>query len=499
MGAALLTTSSVGFSQDPPKKGKKGEDSSKPSGKSLPGKAGDLKKYDDVITKEFKTQSGVFAVHRKDDKVYFEIPQDKLGRLFLWQAEVAKGPGGNSWGGSALGKAVLKFERRGNKIYLWKVGFSKRSDGKAITSAVEAAATDSIIASYRSNAKARTAPPSSMFRMSSSTVSRISRSRGPRAVPVPASTRPAPTWRASRPSRLNIEARALLTFRGGSGGGSNIPGLPPGISLGGGSRSVTALVHQSLAMLPEVPMMGRCSIPASATSPNSSPTTPPEDVGREPASTSPAIRLEKKDPKADVSEPVKPIVFYLVEGNPREVAAVPQEGRRGLAAGIREGRVQERDHLQGRPEPNGRPGLGSGRRPLFRHPLGGRTGRQRDGAARARPALGRDHLVAHHLLARRREADPDVVLRAVLRPSMTAARKLPLPDELTGELLRYVAAHEVGHTLGLRHNHRASQAYSISQLRDPEFTAKNGSVASIMSYGRFNYVAQPEDKVESSI
>ncbi|MEJ5277351.1 MAG: zinc-dependent metalloprotease, partial [Thermogemmata sp.] len=79
------------------------------------------------------------------------------------------------------------------------------------------------------------------------------------------------------------------------------------------------------------------------------------------------------------------------------------------------------------------------------------------------------------------------------------ARKLPLPDELTGELLRYICAHEVGHTLGLRHNHRASQAYSIKQLRDPEFCKKYGSVASIMSYGRYNYVAQPEDKVQHLI
>ena len=79
------------------------------------------------------------------------------------------------------------------------------------------------------------------------------------------------------------------------------------------------------------------------------------------------------------------------------------------------------------------------------------------------------------------------------------ARHLPLPDEVTGELLRYVTTHEVGHALGLRHNHRASQAYSIQQLRDPAFTAKHGNVASIMSYGRYNYVAQPEDKVERLI
>ncbi|MBX9623092.1 MAG: zinc-dependent metalloprotease, partial [Gemmataceae bacterium] len=75
------------------------------------------------------------------------------------------------------------------------------------------------------------------------------------------------------------------------------------------------------------------------------------------------------------------------------------------------------------------------------------------------------------------------------------AKKLPLPDDLQAELIRYVSAHEVGHTLGLRHNHRASQAYSTSQLRDPKFLEKHGNVASIMSYGRYNYVAQPEDKV----
>ena len=79
------------------------------------------------------------------------------------------------------------------------------------------------------------------------------------------------------------------------------------------------------------------------------------------------------------------------------------------------------------------------------------------------------------------------------------AKKLPLPDDLTGDLLRYICCHEVGHTLGLRHNHRASQAYSISNLRDPGFTSKYGSVASIMSYGRFNYVAQPGDGVKTLI
>ena len=76
------------------------------------------------------------------------------------------------------------------------------------------------------------------------------------------------------------------------------------------------------------------------------------------------------------------------------------------------------------------------------------------------------------------------------------ARKLPLPEEMIGEGLRYVVAHETGHQLGLRHNHKASSAYTVKELRSPGFVEKNGTTSSIMSYGRFNYVAQPEDGVK---
>jgi hypothetical protein len=75
------------------------------------------------------------------------------------------------------------------------------------------------------------------------------------------------------------------------------------------------------------------------------------------------------------------------------------------------------------------------------------------------------------------------------------ARKMQYDDELMGQLIRFVSSHEVGHTLGLRHNFGSSSTVPVEKLRDKAWVEANGHTPSIMDYARFNYVAQPEDNI----
>ncbi len=84
-------------------------------------------------------------------------------------------------------------------------------------------------------------------------------------------------------------------------------------------------------------------------------------------------------------------------------------------------------------------------------------------------------------------------------PNDPDAQQMTFPDELMGELIRFVSSHEVGHTLGLRHNFGSTSLATVEQLRDPEYLKEYGHTPSIMDYSRFNYVVQPEDNIDRNL
>jgi hypothetical protein len=457
------------------------------------------RKYDEVITKEAKTSPGVFTVHRIDDKVYFEIPQDGFDRLILWQAEVAKAPSGVSWGGKSLGNRVVRFDRRGNKVLLWQVSFEKRADGAAIKNAVDAANMDSIIYSF--NVEAEGKDRSAVINATPLFMNDVADFSVKRGFGAGASIDENRSFLEDiKAFPTNIEVRATLTFGGGAAGGGGFKKGQPAAQKGEGGtgRSITAEIHHSLVALPKQPMTGRYFDPRVGYFTRSFEDYAASKTWMVKRQYIARFRLDKQDPSAEVSEPVKPIVFYIS----REV---PEKWRPYLRKGVEDWKpafekagfknaIIAKDAPTKAEDPTWDPE--DARWSVIRwvadptqNAMGPHVDDPRSGEVISA------HIIFWHDIVKLTQLWYFVQCSA----SDARAHKLPLPDDLTGELLRYVAAHEVGHTLGLRHNHRASSAYSVSQLRDPKFTATHGSVASIMAYGRFNYVAQPEDNVKSRV
>lgn len=461
-----------------------------------PTKPGEPKPYDEVIPKTAKSQPGIFTVHKVDEKVYFEIPKDGFDKLMLWQAEVAKGPAGVTWGGFSLGSRYLRFERRGNKVYLWQVSFAKRGDGKAIQLAVDSANMDAII--YAFNVEAEGKDRSSVVNATPLYTTDVMDLSVKGAVGSGGGIDPNRSYIDEiKAFPTNIETRSLLTFTGGGGGGfGGLKGPPFG--GGGGAKSYTALVHYSLVMLPERPMMGRFFDPRVGYFTRSFENYASPKTWVEQQQYIARFRLEKKDPTAAVSEPVKPIVFYVSREVPEKYKAYMMKGIEDWQPAFEKAGFKNAIIAKEAPDPRTDPTWDpeDARHSVirwvadpFQNAMGPHVHDPRSGE------IISAHIIFWHGVVKLAQEWYFVQCGA----TDPRARKLPLPDDLTGELLRYICAHEVGHTLGLRHNHRASGAYSIEQLRDPKFTAKHGSVASIMSYGRFNYVAQPEDKVKQLI
>ena len=461
--------------QTPPKAEEKKE-GKKEEKKPSPPKPGTPKPYAEVVTAEAKSDPGVFTVHRIDEKILFEIPAKMLDRVFLWSTEIAQLPTGFGYGGTAIGDRVVRWTRRNNKVYLRGVSFDARAEGKgAINRALEASSLEPIILAFDVEAEGKDkSAVIDVTRLLTSDVSEFS-------------ARQALNGTGLDPSRsyidkvksfpMNIETRVLLTF---------------GLSPGRGLSSVTALIHYSMVLLPEKPMQARYRDSRVGYFTESF-----IDYGRPenravPQEIITRYRLEKKDPKAAVSEPVKPIVYYISREVP-EVwhpwikKAIEDWQPAFEGAGFKNAIIcKEAPTVEQDPDWDAEDVRYSVVRwaPLpIENAMGPHVHDPRSGEI-----LSAHIIVWHDVLKLAQEW-----YFVQCSPLDVRAQKLPLSEALVGELLEYIIAHEVGHTLGLRHNHKASSFYTAAQLRDKAFTTQYGDEASIMDYGRFNYVAQPGD------
>jgi Met-zincin/Domain of unknown function (DUF5117)/Domain of unknown function (DUF5118) len=496
LAGVLLVASSAASAQTPDSKPADDQPAAADRSGRRPGES-EIKPYDKVITKEAKSDPGLFTVHRIKEKVYYEIPTRELGKELLWVSQIAQTTLGVGYGGQAAGSRVVRWERKGDRILLRSVQYDVTADpAKPIARAVQAANYASILMAFPIEAIGKdNAPVIDVTRLFTTETPEFSVRARVRARAFDGS-RAFVERVVSFPE--NIEAEATHTFSTpAEPPPPPTPGRPPSPdTVRPGSTSV--LMHYSMVKLPEQPMrprlfderVGYFSIEQLDYGLDEHRAPKRRYITR--------WRLEKKDQAAAISEPVKPIVYWIDSATPEKWRLFVKRGIEAWqpafeAAGFSRAIVAKQAPT---PEQDPEWSAEDARYSVIRwlpstienasgpHIHDPRTGE----------ILESDIQFYHNVMNLAR--DWYFVQAGPLDPR---ARQLPLPDDLMGTLIEYVVAHEVGHTLGFPHNMKASSTYPLEKLRDAAWLKEMGHTPTLMDYSRFNYVAQPEDRLDPAL
>jgi hypothetical protein len=455
--------------------------------------SGDPQPYDRVITKDAKSKDGIFKVHQVRDRYFFEIPKDMLDKEFLWVSQISRTTLGVGNGGDPLGNRVVRWEKIDNKIHLRSINYRYTAGAnEQVSLAVQAANNDTIVMTF--NIAAYGPEESSVIdvgRLFTTDVFELSARQRLSATALDA-TRTYIEKMSAFPENINIVAthtytRAAAPAGAGGGGAFGQQGMSPG--------SATVVMHHSMVKLPDNPMMPRYFDPRVGYF-----SLQQTDFGsNEHKAVNRRLilrwRLEKKDPNAALSEPVKPIIYYIDRATPPQWIEATKRGvekwqKAFEAAGFKNAIIAKMAPSK-EEDPDFDPS--DARYSVIRW-LASTTENARGPNVhdpRTGEILEADIEMYHNILNLLRNWY--FVQVAPLDPR---AQKLPFPDELMADLVEYVVAHEVGHTLGFQHNMKSSATYSIENIRDRDWVKKMGHTPSLMDYSRYNYVAQPEDNID---
>jgi hypothetical protein len=445
--------------------------------------------YDRVITAEAKTDDGIFKVHRIGERLFFEIPKAELDKDFLWVTQIKRTTTGAGWGGQAGGNRVIRWSPRGDRVLLLDINYSNVADPSApISQAVADANNPTIIRAFNVAAyNAQQDPVIDVTQLFTTEVPEFSvRSRiGGRGFDA---SRTFLEKAVSFPENVNVEV--LQTFTGGDAAAA--PGRAGG-AAGMRGNSATVLTYYSMVKLPEKPMMPRLFDERVGYFTRAVVDYSTDEHRAEQKRFITRWRLEKKDPTAAISDPVKPIVYYVDPATPAKWVPFVKKGiedwqQAFLAAGFSNAIIAGTAPAN---DPDWSPE--DARYSVIRWLPS--TTENASGPHIHDPRSGEilESDIQYYHNVQNLAKNWYFVQAGPLDPR---AQKLPLPDDLMGELMRYVVAHEVGHTLGFQHNMKASSTYTIEQIRDPKWVKEMGHTPTLMDYSRFNYVAQPEDKID---
>src|SRR5467141_2467754 len=456
------------------------------SGRQQPPDAAALKPYNQVITADATTDSGVFVVDRIGEKLFYEIPKAMFGREFLMVADQRGTIRGVRYAGEEISNRIVVWERMGNKVFLRIVSYAMRADSnQPVARAVRLSNIAPIImsfdvASWHTPDSAAVIETTKLFTTDVAELNllqagmRIRRMDPARSVVDRARSFP-----------RNVEVSALQTFEVDSVPGP--AGAPPNRSL----NSITMLMNYSMVLLPDHPMMARLCDDRVGYFSLAFENYDEDRVSGARRCFIQRYRLEPKDPSAAVSDPIQPIVWYIDPATPAKWVPWLIKGVEMWEPVFRAAGFSNAITAKVAPVDDPNFDLDDARNSTIRwlpstieNAYGPSVSDPRSGQI-MNANIGFYHNVASLVEAwywtQAGAADP-------------RARQLPFPDSLMGLMVAYVATHEVGHSLGLRHNMVASTYYPVDSLRSKTFTCRmKGTSPSIMDYARYNYVAQPGD------